>query len=65
MANPIFKIEMVNMDRIDVALKGNQNEVIQMIYLAMEQYPEIREAIMYSAKNYLDKNRLVFPWPKK
>lgn len=48
---------MVNMERIDVALKGTKDDVVKMIAMSMEQYPEIRDAILLSAKTFIDNNK--------
>lgn len=52
-----LSIELVNGDRVDVVLKGDKHTVIQTVVLAMEQYPDLRMAILESAREFLSKNK--------
>lgn len=57
MNNPLFKIEVVDNNYLDVAVKGDKHKVIEMIVDAMERTPEVAEAIFSAANAYAFKNR--------
>lgn len=60
MDNPKILIEFINMDMLNITLKGGRHEVIKMIVEAMERAPEVKEAIIISCKAFLDKNKFRF-----
>ena len=50
-------IELINGDKIDTVVKGDREKLIATIVLAMEEAPEVREAIMSSCQVFLDRNK--------